>query len=457
MNAELNAWLELRAQTLGRVRRVLIDRLKVQRAPEEIDPDAPLFGTGLALDSVDAVELVVSLETEFGVRLDDETLGRPAMRTMNSLVDLVLRKQGGKHLAPGSPAEAAPTPELSLELKAIRTTTALCESSPAVVLGLSGTHAFATLDKVCPAPLTLQDTQLKPSLLLDEQGVAFADVYVARDDQRYLLIAEGPDAAELEQHLRAHAAGPELTIERFDGSHRMFSVHGPWAWDLLAACLGPDVIGMPYLTLMRGGGGLTCFRTGKTGEYGYELLVPNAGYAGLRDGIVEAGRDWELQPVSQAALDHCALENWFFNIREEGRHGLGPLELGLQWRLSPKKKEYVGSAAVQAARQKGVSRRLACLVSADPMAEGDEVTFDGKGVGRVLQAVRSEVAQRFVASALVEVQLSVPGLWGFSVGGHPVRAVAPPVLNNRSLYVSPQRHTWADRDSPAFPPLTLPA
>jgi acyl carrier protein len=94
------AYLENRANQLARVRRVLIEDLHVQREPEEIDPDAPLFGTGLGLDSVDAVELVVSLETEFAFRLDDDALARPAMRTVNSLVDLVLRKQGGPHAAP---------------------------------------------------------------------------------------------------------------------------------------------------------------------------------------------------------------------------------------------------------------------------------------------------------------------------------------------------------------------
>lgn len=99
MTPQLLTYLEHRAAQLARVRRVLIEDLKVQREPEEIDPDAPLFGTGLALDSVDAVELVVSLETEFKFRLDDDSLARSSMRTVNSVVDLVLRKQGASHVA----------------------------------------------------------------------------------------------------------------------------------------------------------------------------------------------------------------------------------------------------------------------------------------------------------------------------------------------------------------------
>lgn len=100
MTPALKAYLDNRATQLARVRKVLIEDLHVPRTPEEIDPDAPLFGTGLGLDSLDALELVVSLEMEFDFRLDDHAMARPKMRTVNSLVDLVLHQQGGSHVAP---------------------------------------------------------------------------------------------------------------------------------------------------------------------------------------------------------------------------------------------------------------------------------------------------------------------------------------------------------------------
>jgi acyl carrier protein len=75
---------------LDRVRHMLVHRLHVDREPDEIDPDTPLFGTGLGLDSVDAVELVVSMEVEFGGKLPEDALGRRVMRTVGKLVDLVL-------------------------------------------------------------------------------------------------------------------------------------------------------------------------------------------------------------------------------------------------------------------------------------------------------------------------------------------------------------------------------
>lgn len=86
----LDAHIERSERTLERVRRVLIQKLKVALPPEQIDLDAPLFGTGLGLDSVDAVELVIAIETEFGLHLPEGTAGPVQFRTVSSLLELIL-------------------------------------------------------------------------------------------------------------------------------------------------------------------------------------------------------------------------------------------------------------------------------------------------------------------------------------------------------------------------------
>ncbi len=57
-----------REEVLGEVRRMLIDRLRIAREPDEIDPDTALFGSGLGLDSLDSVELLVCLDADFGIK-----------------------------------------------------------------------------------------------------------------------------------------------------------------------------------------------------------------------------------------------------------------------------------------------------------------------------------------------------------------------------------------------------
>jgi acyl carrier protein len=93
MTSDLATHVAHREDILARIRRMLIERIGLEREPDEIDPDTPLFASGLGLDSIDAVEVVISLEELFGVRLPDDVVGRSEMRTVNSLVDLVVKQE----------------------------------------------------------------------------------------------------------------------------------------------------------------------------------------------------------------------------------------------------------------------------------------------------------------------------------------------------------------------------
>lgn len=94
MNEGLRARIARREEVLDAIRGILIEQLHVDRVPDEIDPATPLFGSGLGLDSVDAVELVVSVEERLGVTLPDGDDTRRAMRTLDSLADFVLDRSG---------------------------------------------------------------------------------------------------------------------------------------------------------------------------------------------------------------------------------------------------------------------------------------------------------------------------------------------------------------------------
>lgn len=68
----------------------IIAALKLQDiTPAQIDNDAALFGSGLGLDSIDALELVVMLEKEYGVVIKDIEQGRPAFRSVRALAEFI--------------------------------------------------------------------------------------------------------------------------------------------------------------------------------------------------------------------------------------------------------------------------------------------------------------------------------------------------------------------------------
>ncbi|WP_237044063.1 acyl carrier protein [Aquipseudomonas alcaligenes] len=92
MDKQLQDAITQRRAVLDKLKDSLIDRLNLYQNRTQIDDDTPLFGSGLKLDSVDATELVVMLDEEFGVRVsegDDPSY----MRNVNSLANFILQRQ----------------------------------------------------------------------------------------------------------------------------------------------------------------------------------------------------------------------------------------------------------------------------------------------------------------------------------------------------------------------------
>ena len=61
--------------------------------PEDIDPDAPLFGEGLGLDSIDAIELILLLEKNYGIKIEDPRHRKEVLTSVRTMAELV-EKEG---------------------------------------------------------------------------------------------------------------------------------------------------------------------------------------------------------------------------------------------------------------------------------------------------------------------------------------------------------------------------
>lgn len=57
--------------------------------PEDIADDAPLFGDGLGLDSIDALELIVLMEKNYGIKLANAAEGREIFKSVNVMADYI--------------------------------------------------------------------------------------------------------------------------------------------------------------------------------------------------------------------------------------------------------------------------------------------------------------------------------------------------------------------------------
>lgn len=76
------------------LKKQIIEVLNLEEmTPEEIDTDSPLFGEGLGLDSIDALELIVLLEKKYGIRLANPAEGKAIFKSVGTIADFVSKNR----------------------------------------------------------------------------------------------------------------------------------------------------------------------------------------------------------------------------------------------------------------------------------------------------------------------------------------------------------------------------
>jgi acyl carrier protein len=79
------------------LKKLIIGTLRLEDIlPEDIEDDGPLFGDGLGLDSIDALELVVALEKVYGVVIPDSEVGEKVFRSVSTLARFVKEQSTAK-------------------------------------------------------------------------------------------------------------------------------------------------------------------------------------------------------------------------------------------------------------------------------------------------------------------------------------------------------------------------
>jgi acyl carrier protein len=81
-------------ELIDKLRKEIIQQLNLEDMnAEDIDPDAALFGEGLGLDSIDALELIVLLEKNYGIKIEDPKDGKKIFASIRTMAKYILDNQ----------------------------------------------------------------------------------------------------------------------------------------------------------------------------------------------------------------------------------------------------------------------------------------------------------------------------------------------------------------------------
>jgi acyl carrier protein len=81
-------------QIIQELKEHLISELNLEEiTPADIDADAPLFGDGLGLDSIDALEIILILEKNYGVKLANSSEAKPVFYSVKTLAEYIVKNR----------------------------------------------------------------------------------------------------------------------------------------------------------------------------------------------------------------------------------------------------------------------------------------------------------------------------------------------------------------------------
>ncbi len=301
------------------------------------------------------------------------------------------------------------------EHRAVRRAVGLFDISHMGEFEIEGPDALGIVQRLCTndaAPLAAGQVQY--SLLCHPGGGIVDDLTLYRlaDDRFMLTVNAGnidKDWSWVTEHGQGRARWRNVSDET-----ALLAVQGPRAEGVVQRLADTDLTRVPYYYFTRGevaGVPALISRTGYTGEDGFELYIAAPRAEHLWHTLLDAGRADGIQPVGLGARDTLRLEMKFALYGNDIDETTSPLEAGLGWVVKPAKGDFIGRAAIEEVRARGVARKLVGFEMVLPAVprHGYRLLKDGAPVGVVTSGSFGPSVERYIGMGYVPTALAAVG------------------------------------------------
>lgn len=304
-------------------------------------------------------------------------------------------------------------PFAAAEHHATRNAVAVFDLTSFAKLLLQGRDAQAVLQRLCANDMDVPVGTTVYTGLLNGRGTYESDVTVARiAHDRFLIVTGTAQATRDAAWITGNIPGDAYAfLTDVTSAYAVIAVMGPRSRDLLAPLTKTrlDNEAFPFAAIREiGVGPATVLASRRTyvGELGWELYVPTELAAGVYDALMEQGAALGARDAGYYAIESLRLEKGYRAWGRELTPDVTPYDAGLSFAVKLGKGDFIGRAALLAAKDKPRARRLLSFtgLSADtPLAHGGELILcDGMPVGEITSAAYGHTLGAIVALGYVK-------------------------------------------------------
>lgn len=196
--------------------------------------------------------------------------------------------------------------------------------------------------------------------MLKDHGGIIDDLLVYRYEDRFMIVANAANREKDFNWLADHLPEGVELIDESDNT-TLLAVQGRHAPEVVGRLTDADLDEIKYYRFIEGeinGHPATISRTGYTGEDGFELYFDNSYAEDIWDTVLEAGRDFDIEPVGLGARDTLRMEMKFALYGNDIDESTNPIEAGLGWITKSAKGPFIGREAVLKIKEQGITRKL---------------------------------------------------------------------------------------------------
>jgi aminomethyltransferase len=260
----------------------------------------------------------------------------------------------------------------------------------------------------------LEPYQSQYSAACYEHGGIVDDLLVYRLPDRVLVVLNAGNRAKDMAWMRDHQKGFDVEIRDVSAGTALVALQGPEAERVLGPLTDLALDGLKFQHFVEGavaGVPSRVFRTGYTGEDGFEIWYPAAQATRIWDALLEAGASAGVRACGLGARDTLRLEAGLCLYGHEIDETTNPLEAGLGWITKLNKPDFTGKAALMAIGEKGLDRKLIGFRMLDRSIprQGYALVHNGNIVGAAVSGTISPTLGYGIGTGYVPVALAAPG------------------------------------------------